>query len=203
MLPDIGNHEDGNFQEKDIDAIKAYQIECIQNSRALTFSFGRKDKILVHGTSGSGKTSLLLCLTGELAPISGFVHLPPLWETHHVQLVTDDLPIFNGSLEFNLSLGGDNDITVSDLTKFGITLALDEQISVSTLSKSQRIRINLARALLAKPKVVLVDDILSQLPPDLRDELTKTLGSLEEGVLMVGSANNVPSGFTVLNIVSG
>jgi ABC-type multidrug transport system fused ATPase/permease subunit len=201
-LQDVGNLKYENFQDKDSDVIKASQIECVNKSQALTFSFGSKDKIFVHGISGSGKTSLLRCLTGELEPVSGFVHLPPLWEKHHVQLVTDDLPMFNGSLEFNLSLGGDIAITDSDLTKFGITLALDDQISFSTLSKSQRIRINLARALLAKPKVLLVDDFISQLPSDQRDELSRTLGSLEEGVLMVGSANNVPSGFTVLNIVS-
>jgi len=194
------NNELKNSMEKGLDVIRFSKVKYIEDSQPVTFSLGMKDKLYINGFAGTKKTILLSLLTEELKPFSGNIELPKEWEEHDIQFIGEDLPIFDASLEFNLNFGGDINIKEADISKFGITLPLKKKIKVNTLSKSQRFSINLARAVLAKPKIILVDDILSQLPFDMENELTKTLVSLEQGVLLVGSSKKVPDGFSEIKL---
>ncbi|MFF8959707.1 ABC transporter ATP-binding protein [Streptomyces sp. NPDC014894] len=136
--------------------------------------------IAVTGPTASGKTTLLRMLAGLLPPDGGSVAFGgvPLHEadpdqTHRLIGFVPQRPVtVSGTLADNLRLGGDFDD--EELRAACRVAALDEHVDSlpdglatevgergSTLSGGQLQRLALARAVLRRPAVLLLDDITS------------------------------------------
>lgn len=139
-------------------------------------------RIIIHGESGSGRSSLLRIIAGILAPTSGsiFVNKNSLQSIdiihyrQHIGLSLADETPFEGTIEENITMG-DKSITpdqiadilpkvglesfVQDQTKGIYTMLYPEgkQISYSIAKK-----IVLARAIIRQPKVLILEDPLNQ-----------------------------------------
>ncbi|HYX34898.1 MAG TPA: ABC transporter transmembrane domain-containing protein [Oligoflexus sp.] len=147
------------------------------------------ESVAVVGPVGSGKTSLLLGLLGEVPGISGratWTALPD-GSQPHLAYVPQEAFIVNGSVQDNILLGQtlqdpawlDQVIHATcldfDLQRLagGLHAEIGEQ--GINLSGGQKQRVNLARAALLKPGLLLLDDPLSAVDFDTEDKLVERL----------------------------
>jgi molybdate transport system ATP-binding protein len=133
----------------------------------------------LYGPSGSGKTSVLELIAGLRVPQSGTIalhgrdvtHTPP--RLRRVGYVPQDDALFpHMTVRQNISYGArDEDSTVVDVLE--IAPLLDR--GVDKLSGGERKRVALARALLTRPDVLLLDEPLSGVDVALRDRVLEYL----------------------------
>ena len=130
----------------------------------------------VTGANGSGKTSLLRILCGLLSPAEGQVkwegaNIHSLSEEYSTQLsyfghrpaIKEELTATE-NLYIAAGLNGidvDKDIALQALQKLG--LAGRESVPARMLSEGQKRRVSLARLLVCKTKLWLLDEILTSL----------------------------------------
>ena len=143
--------------------------------------------IALSGQSGSGKTTLLRILAG-LEDASGEIKVgDEVWLDDKTSLATQkrgigfvfqDYALFpNMSVEDNL-LFVNNDKELAQKL-LGITeLSKLKKRLPSTLSGGQKQRVSLCRAMMKKPKLLLMDEPLSALDPSMRSKLQKEILTL-------------------------
>jgi len=139
------------------------------------------------GPSGSGKSTLLRCLLGLERPESGQIFLDNkiisddqnFIETRfrRMSYVPQDLALFpHLSVIDNIGFGladkkkQRTDELIHELALHGLENSLPHQIS-----GGQQQRVAIARALAPRPKLLVLDEPMSQLDPDLRTALSKLL----------------------------
>jgi molybdate transport system ATP-binding protein len=136
--------------------------------------------IAISGESGSGKSTLLRILAG-LENASGSIQVEDSYwlnnkrslapQKRDIGFVFQDYALFNNmSIEQNL-LFANKDHTLStrllQLTKLD---SLKNRLP-NTLSGGQKQRVALCRAMMNRPKLLLMDEPLSALDPDMRTQL--------------------------------
>lgn len=156
------------------------------------------DRIGVFGASGSGKSTLVGMLAGFLEPDSGEILLDgeTLYsskrnismrpEQRRIAMVFQQHALFpHLNVRNNLLYGykrcktGDRSIHLDDIVQL---LQLDELLdrNISTLSGGQQQRVALGRAILANPRLLLMDEPLSALDDSLRFHIIPYLRSVSE-----------------------
>lgn len=146
---------------------------------ALDLSVGRGSQLLVTGPSGAGKTTLLHTLLGWRPSREGSVERTGA-STGYVSV---ESALFSGSLWDNLTLGADIDSTVVryQLDVLGLRGERFDDLDTELLadgrglSTGERVRIVLARCLLANPELLVLDDIAGVLDGPSRREVTSAL----------------------------
>src|SRR5690242_519154 len=151
--------------------------------RGLTFQVPRGGTTAIVGPSGSGKSTIFALLERYYEPRSGSITMDgrdirawPLAELRAaIGYVEQDAPILAGTLRDNLRLARpdatDDDFRAAlTLTRLQDLLdrlphGLDTPIGHrgTTLSGGERQRIAIARAVLRRPRVLLLDEVTSQL----------------------------------------
>jgi ATP-binding cassette, subfamily B, bacterial len=148
--------------------------------------------VAVVGPTGAGKTTLLQIMAGLLAPTAGSVAVAPGVRS----LVFQEPFLFGSSIRENVDLNGtssDAEVTralaASQADEFVAELPDGMHTVVGergvTLSGGQRQRIALARALVRRPQVLLLDDATSSLDPTTEALILTGLGSELTGVTTV------------------
>lgn len=152
--------------------------------------------LAIVGPSGTGKTTLLLTLAGMLAPSGGTVTLdgvePRLLRgadrTARVALTSEDAHVFTTTVLENLRAAR------GDLTRHEAAAALDQAglaawvaglpdgldtpVSADTVSGGERRRLLVARALVSRAPLLLLDEPGEHLPADIADALVADLLAL-------------------------
>ena len=162
---------------------------------SVTFEAPQGAVTALIGPNGSGKTTLLLILAGLLQPDQGQAQI-----LGH-DTVKDNLQARSLVGWMPDSFGTWDALTCREiLTTFGSAYGLDKQISASrantlldqlylaefadsparVLSRGQKQRLGLARALIHDPQVLLLDEPASGLDPRSRVELRDTVRGLAE-----------------------
>jgi molybdate/tungstate transport system ATP-binding protein len=163
----------GQFQLKDIN---------------LTLETG--DFFALMGPTGAGKSVLLEALVGLLPLVSGEIYLdgkplsglPP--EKRGISIVYQDYALFpHLSVRDNILYGlrfrkaDRSALRLAELlSRLGLEALLDR--FPSTLSGGEQQRVALARALVIEPEVLLLDEPLSALDPNFRQDLRRHLKEL-------------------------
>lgn len=152
----------------------------------ISFSYG-KEKVLdrlnlevapgeiiaVLGASGSGKSTLLNILAGLLKPLTGSVK-----EKINTALVFQDYALFpNLSVLDNLKFVS-KDQKAIDFWISKMNLKAEQDKKPNNLSGGQKQRVAVARALLCKPELLLMDEPFSNLDTAHKSKLRLTLKSL-------------------------
>ncbi|HMH93565.1 MAG TPA: ATP-binding cassette domain-containing protein, partial [Streptosporangiaceae bacterium] len=165
--------------------------------RGVSLELEPGETVALVGATGSGKTTLLQ-LVPRLADVTGgAVRLDgtdvrdlPLHELRgRLGCAFEDPTLFSASVRENVSFGvaqaGDADVQAAlDIAQADFVAALpwglDTRIGEQgmALSGGQRQRIALARAILARPQVLLLDDPLSALDVHTEAKVTRALGSV-------------------------
>ncbi len=150
------------------------------------------------GPTGAGKTLILEAIAGVAPVTSGRVairgkdvtRLPP--ERRNVGIVYQDIALFphlsamdniRYGLRYHRSVSAPEDQTVrvrNLITMLGLEHLVDR--SVQTLSGGEKQRIALARCLAVNPSLVLLDEPLSALDANKRDEIMILLKDLHENL---------------------
>jgi ABC-type bacteriocin/lantibiotic exporter with double-glycine peptidase domain len=158
----------------------------------LTISPG--EVIGIHGSSGVGKSSILDVLFALRAPASGALDLDGM-DYRELRLsdirsqiaLVRELDVFTGTVLENVQLG--SDVSVADVRRalddvglLPVITALPEGLETvlatggRPLSPSQARRLTIARVLVSKPRVLLIDEALDDIDDlQLRGKLCTTL----------------------------
>ncbi len=160
----------------------------------VTLGVARGEILALLGPSGSGKTTTLRLLAGFETPDAGRIvvegeditGLPP--ERRRFGMVFQNYALFphldvGANVAFGLRMGrASADRRVADALAM-VDLAGFERRAVTALSGGQQQRVALARSLAPEPRVLLLDEPLSNLDPTLRE---RTRHELREAIARVG-----------------
>jgi ABC-type multidrug transport system ATPase subunit len=164
----------------------------------VTLSFDEGEAVAFLGPNGAGKSTLLKIVAAQIMPTSGEAKVLGFDTARQPELVKRNVGLVgHGSfmydeltVEENLKFyGGFFDASPEDYERVIETTALERWRDVKTghLSYGLRKRSDIARALLAKPKVLVLDELFSGLDQDAADGLVKHLKSRRGQTLLVSS----------------
>lgn len=142
----------------------------------------------VVGENGNGKTTLLRCLAGQLATDQGTIHYSLLKDPdhytvkNHVVFIPQRIPRWFGQLKDNLhfsaaivGITGEWNTLLVDfmLERFG--LSQFAHLTWNQISSGYRTRFEIARILLKRPKVLILDEPLANLDINAQQTLLTDL----------------------------
>lgn len=187
----------------------SYQKSNVLSDISLTLKPNKLNAIV--GKSGSGKSSFVRLIPRLYDPIKGNVlidgqnirNVTIQSLRSQIALVTQDPIIFSGTIYENITLGNPNatDEEIEKVCKmvdaldFITNLEDDFQTILGqggiTLSRGQAQRITIARALLRKPKILLLDEPTSALDSAAASILISNLDKLKEEMTIVLVIHNL------------
>src|SRR6478672_9002395 len=157
--------------------------------------------VTLVGSNGAGKTTLLRAISG-VQPVSGgsirfngqpIHHVPAhLRVTLGIAQVPEGRQVFAPlSVEDNLKLGAwtrrdaNLDAELASVYELFPMLAANRQISAGILSGGQQQMLAIGRALMAKPRLLLLDEPSMGLAPILVEQILDVVGGLKQAGLTV------------------
>jgi len=185
----------------------SYQYDHAEKETLQHISFAVKpqEKLAVIGATGSGKTTLFQLIPRLYEATNGTILIDekPIHSyavkqlRHHIGYVPQNPLLFTGTIRDNLTFGK-HDATEAEI----IQAAKDAQIHETimqfpkqydtlvgqrgiTLSGGQQQRISIARALIRKPKILLLDDSTSALDLQTEARLLRAIDQYECTILII------------------
>ena len=185
--------------------------------RSLNLTVHEREVTVLVGPSGSGKSTVLRLIAGFEAPQRGRVMIdgeaaaergcvlkPP--EARGVSMVFQDLALWphmtvRGTLEFVLGPRLGRDERRRRLQETATMVGLDEHLDArpAQLSGGERQRLAIARALVTRPRILLMDEPLANLDPPLRLALLDEIRWLQQrlGLTILYVTHNQAETFTL------
>jgi ATP-binding cassette subfamily C protein len=181
----------------------AYDNDPVLTDVSLTI--GARQITVLKGLSGGGKTTLIDLLVGLHRPQSGQVLLgsTPLGEVditalrRRIGYVSQELSLLHASIRENICLG-DESLTDDQVAEAVRLAGLEDFIASlpqglatvagemgARLSGGQRQRIALARALVTRPDILILDEVTSALDPATEAEIVSNIRNLAEAFTII------------------
>lgn len=160
----------------------------------ISFRVGRGERFVLVGSSGAGKTSLLRALSGSGPLTAGSVLVEGKDVTHAAPekrgmvllsqkpLLFPHLSVFE-NVAFPLRVRGVSREETQGRVREALASVRLEGFGLrrpQSLSGGQAHRIALARAVVARPPVLLLDEPLTSLDPSLREEVRESILAVQE-----------------------
>lgn len=179
-----------------------YRDDVLNN---INMRIKKGQKVAIVGESGCGKTTVARLLMGFYEPVAGdiFINgksisaLPKAALRKSVAYISQDIFLLSDSVRNNLR-AGDNSITDAEIENIcrlckaddfirqlpmGYDTVLDE--TGSNLSGGQRQRLAIARALLRKPDVLIMDEATSNLDTITEETIQRTIDELSSDMTCI------------------
>ena len=186
----------------------------------INLSINCNDRVLIYGPSGIGKSTLCQILNRTIENYKGEVLIDNInikdysikCIRNNVRYVSQKEKLFTDSLVNNITLGEDYELDeinkVLKITRvdkilknkeFRLnTLLLD---SGSNLSGGERQRIILARSIINKPSILILDESLSEMDNSLEIEIMKDISDyLKDSTIIYISHKRIIEGFKIVNL---
>ena len=179
----------------------------------LSFNIDGKKTVAIVGATGSGKSTLAYLLPRLYEVESGTIEIDgvnindlKLNELRsNVSLAFEESFLFSNSARENIALGLE-DATQEEVEEAALTARAHEFISLLPesyetkvgergygLSGGQRQRIALARAILRKPRILILDDALSAVDASTEEEIRSELKSVMNNMTTLIITNRAPT----------
>lgn len=179
--------------------------------RKVSFEILPGELVGITGHNGSGKSTVMRLIAGQYPPQHGHVYYDgidiqkiPLTVTNRaVVIVEQEALFFPGTIRENLTFWNPyikeedlfkacTDACIHDVIrqkKNGYNYILDED--ARNFSKGQRQRLDIARALLYKPSVIILDEAMNGLEIDLILKIFKNIKSQVKTMIVISHHKNV------------
>ena len=172
-----------------------YEDTKINALKNVSFKINKGESFGIIGPVGSGKSTLLELIVRNYDPQSGKILIDNIdLKDHnrenireHISYVPQTTLLFSDTIVNNIKFGK-NDADIQEIKKYAKISCIDNEIERFSLkydsvlgerginlSGGQKQRISLARALIKKPKILLLDDCLSAVDVSTEKEITKNL----------------------------
>lgn len=172
----------------------------------LNFNLGRGECLVISGKSGSGKSTLVSLLLGLLNPSKGSIEIGDIDVRSLGSFIADIVGyvgptpyLIEGSLRENLLYPPrSSSETVSDdeIYKVLDRLGLEERVKeigidsivtekLDVLSTGQRQRLTIARAILKKPKLLILDESTSNLDIETEEKVIQAIQEVSSDSIVV------------------
>ena len=154
-------------------------------SKPLNLEMQRKQKIVLTGANGIGKTTLLKSILGLIPPLSGTVYQGEFLEIGYFEQEMDQHisttcieEIWNEFPSYN-----QNEVRAA-LAKCGLTTKHIESLC-RVLSGGEQAKVRLCKLLNRETNLLLLDEPTNHLDVDAKDELKRALKEYNGSILMV------------------
>ena len=181
--------------------------------RKISLTVMPNQKIAITGVSGIGKSTFLKCLVNLYSVEEGIVYINniPIKEYDEDELqqllyyIPQNATLFNNTIYYNLTWGLKNIPNAQEISSVLHLLQLDSLYNLpndlntqvggqgSSLSGGECQRIIIARALLSKPSLLIMDEALNALDTILENKLTSLLFTLVPTIILVSHEPNILS----------
>ena len=176
------------------------------------------EHIALVGPSGCGKSTLLKMAMRHLSPTAGGITLNNIpietidftYYTQNVAYVSQKPFIFTGTIRENIFVGRHPQITDAELTEILENVALLDDLKKKApdiqqalefnigadgngLSGGQMAKIALARALVGKPKILLLDEVTAPLDELSQDKVTKFFDEKCKDKTIISISHRLPT----------
>jgi len=200
---------EGNIEFRDLTF--SYNGNSVLNDVSLKIPIGQA--LGITGATGSGKTTLFHLLSRIQEPPDGSIYIDNLDVKtikrdslrHGVVYVPQETTVFSGTIEDNISFMNP-EITEEQIENAAKVAEIYDEIMKFpggfkarvgerglSLSGGQRQRLALARAILLKPKVLILDDVFSSLDLKTESLVLKNLRREMKGSTLLAISSRVPS----------
>jgi len=169
----------------------------LQALRSVSLTVADHEIVTVVGSNGAGKSTLLRSITGLLRPAAGVINFNGVDLTkepvhriveHGICMVPDERKVFaEMSVLENLEMGAfcrearqARQATLSWVYQIFSVLECRKSQLAGTLSGGEQKMLLIARALMSRPKLLLIDELSLGLAPLLVQSLFRTLKQLHE-----------------------
>lgn len=161
--------------------------------RDISLRVARGERLVIVGPSGAGKTSLLRGIAGLTDVTRGSISIggrdvtqvPPEQRgavyMHQTPLLFPHLNVFE-NVAFPLRVRGVGSVELRDRVNDSLAKVQINAFATrapQTLSGGQQHRVALARAVISRPQLLLLDEPFSSLDPNLRDDVRDALVALQ------------------------
>jgi ABC-type bacteriocin/lantibiotic exporter with double-glycine peptidase domain len=219
VLTEIFNFKlKSNLREKKIDNLKYIHFKNVffshENSESLKINLKLNSKKFygIIGESGSGKTTfinlfigLIYCKSGQIIINKTNIKSCKNNFRKFIGLVSQEVFVINDTLSKNVALGFndeeiDNEKVLSALKQAGLSEFISKKhkgvefiISedAKNISRGQRQRIGIARALYRDPKIIILDEPTSSLDNQTSEKFLKTLDKIRKNKLIIMCTHNL------------
>jgi len=160
--------------------------------RLVDLRMAEGELIVIHGVSGSGKSSLLNLIAGLTQPRSGAVRV----DRKTIAYVPQEVPLLDDSVRNNLLFGlsekSDEELmgalSIAQLERFIAAQPLGLETSVgdngALFSGGQRQRLGLARAILRDSTLLLLDEATSALDEESERQVLENLSGSGKAIVL-------------------
>ena len=184
---------EGYVEFKDLNF--CYEETKINALKNVSFKINKGESLGIIGPVGSGKSTLLELIVRNYDPQSGKILIDNIDLKDHnrenvreyISYVPQTTLLFSDTIVNNIKFGK-NDADIQEIKKYAKISCIDNEIERFSLkydsvlgerginlSGGQNQRISLARALIKKPKILLLDDCLSAVDISTEKEITNNL----------------------------
>jgi ABC-2 type transport system ATP-binding protein len=153
------------------------------------------DVLGIVGENGNGKTTLLRCMASQLALDSGSLDFPLLEHPdhydikHHLAFIPQRIPRWYGLLKDNLHFAaaisgvtGEENTTMVDFMLERLDLTPYAHLTWAQISSGYRTRFEIARILLQKPRLLILDEPLANLDINAQQSILTDLRFMAKSV---------------------
>jgi len=158
-------------------------------SLSVDLNIEEREFVVIMGESGSGKTSLLRAIAGLEEAQGEITFNDKVWldaqnslspQKRGIGFMFQDYALFdNMTVEQNLLFVNNDTLLANELLAFTSLAGLASR-SVKTLSGGQKQRVSLCRALMSRPKLLLLDEPFSALDEKMKSKLQEKIKQLHQ-----------------------
>ena len=177
-------------------------------------------RVAIIGVSGSGKSTLAKLISGLYQPWSGSILMDGIClskfraeeRAQLIGLVNQEQFFFKGTIQENLSLWTPH-YTNAEFLQAAQTACIDSLLQTedglqyqlmegaSNLSGGQRQRLEIARALLISPKVLILDEAMSSLDTLIEYQIDKNIRAVNKTLMIIAHRFNTIIDADIIHII--